>query len=321
MAIAGRVGLFLADATNAYQQELVKTAEDAAKAFGLAVEAFFSAGDAGTQAVEIQRFIRGAPGGERSGVVVLPIKDLGLENAAQVEEHGFYKLASKAAARAVGFVVLNRNAEPLVDRIAARYPGVPVGMVRPDGHQIGSIQAQQFRRLMPKAGQLLYVMGNPMASSTHHRYAGMAEGLAGWTDAIAKVDGYWNAEEAEKVVHKWITSAAHRNAELHLVGCQNDHMAEGAIAGLERAARETGRADLRSVPVTGIDGVAGAGRAWVDRKKLAATVVMAVTSATAVTFLAQAWSLPGATKHPRVSAKTVMPSESYPSIDSLAPRG
>jgi ABC-type sugar transport system substrate-binding protein len=320
MARTGRIGLFLAQSSNAYQKELVRTAEEAAKPFKLSVEVFYPEGDAGTQAVDIQRFVRGASQNEKAAVIVLPIKDVGLEDASHVEEHGLYKLAAKAAAAGIGFVILNRNAEPLVDRIEMRHPGVPVGMVRPDGHQIGSIQAQQFRRLMPKGGQLLYVMGTPGASSVQHRFAGMSEGLAGWTDVIAQVDGYWSASEAEKAVHKWLTSTVRRNAELHLVGCQNDHMAEGAMAAIDRAAEELGRADLRTVPVTGIDGVTGAGRKWVDQKRLAATVIMAMTSATAVTFLAQAWNLPGASGRPRVSSKTVMPSESHPPIDSIAPR-
>jgi ABC-type sugar transport system substrate-binding protein len=320
MARTGRIGLFLAQSSNAYQKELVRTAEEAAKPFDLSIEVFYPEGDAGTQAVDLQRFIRGASQDEKSAVIILPIKDLGLEDAGHVEEHGLYKVAAKAATAGVGFVIINRSAEPLVDRIAMRFPGVAVGMIRPDGHQIGSIQAQQFRKLMPKDGQLLYVMGTPGASSVQDRFAGMSEGLAGWTDAIAQVDGYWSANEAEKAVHRWLTSAVRRNAELHLVGCQNDHMAQGAIAAIDRAAAEIGRPDLRTVPVTGIDGVTGAGRDWVDQKKLAATVIMAMTSATAVTFVAQVWNLPGASGRPRVSSKTVMPSESYPPIESIAPR-
>jgi ABC-type sugar transport system substrate-binding protein len=99
-----------------------------------------------------------------------------------------------------------------------------------------------------------------------------------------------------------------------VVGCQNDDMALAAREALHEAARELSEPALRDVPVTGVDGLADAGRAWVEQGKLAATVVVPSTGTRAVELLLGAWK----SGRP-MPLKSIEAPLSFPGFDVLRP--
>jgi hypothetical protein len=66
-------------------------------------------------------------------------------------------------------------------------------------------------------------------------------------------------------------------------------MAVAARRVLDRASRELGRPELKTVPVLGGDGLPGVGRRWVDEGTLASTVSVTLPGKAAVELLLRHW--------------------------------
>jgi ABC-type sugar transport system substrate-binding protein len=186
--------------------------------------------------------------------------------------------------------------------------------VTPDQKELGRVQGQQFKALLPNGGRLLYVLGGAYASTAVERKNGMMEEIRRARIQVDELNGQWSLDKARDAVYKWLTSMTRQGGEVpDVIGCQNDEMALGAREAVERAAAELGRPALQKVRITGADGLPEGGQRWVEEKKLAATVVVPVTSGPAVELLARAWSA-RATMPP----STVLPSVSYPALERLS---
>jgi ABC-type sugar transport system substrate-binding protein len=202
-----------------------------------------------------------------------------------------------------------------VAALQREFPNVPVALVTPDQHEFGRVQGRQFRALLPRGGRILYVLGDPAASSARDRRKGMREVLGrDATFSIEEVDGLWSRKEAREVVAKWLSHASQRGDWPDLIGCQNDAMAMGAREALAEAARLHSRPSLLQVPITGGDGLPDEGQRWVSERKLTATVVAPLTTAVAVESLVRSWR----TGVP-MPLLTQLEVSSLPAIEALRP--
>jgi ABC-type sugar transport system substrate-binding protein len=222
------------------------------------------------------------------------------------------RLAERLLQKGVGWVTLNHGRDDVIASLHARFPGLPVGLVAIDNVAFGRTQALQLRILLPKGGTVLCVRGNPLDTACRDRSAGLSEGLQGSSITVEEVDGRWEVELAEKVVHKWITSR--RQTVLGAVVCQNDHMGLGARQALLHAAQDLGRPELKDLCVIGGDGLPDMGQRWVDDGTLTATVCVTLPGRAAVEQLARHWA--GGAHLPPTTRLAV---RSYPPLPTLSP--
>lgn len=304
----GTIGVFV-NSTEGYQGQIIREVREAAEGEGLGVEVFDAGHTAVKKAQDLIRF-EGRSAGRQSCAFVVPEADA--VPGAHFESDPILRLAERLLQKGVGWVTLNHGRDDVIASLHARFPGLPVGLVAIDNIAFGRTQAMQLRILLPKGGTVLSVRGNPLDTACQDRSASLSEGLQGGGFTIEEVDGRWEPELAEKVVHNWITSR--RQAPLHAVVCQNDHMGLGARQALLHAAEDLGRPEMRDLYVIGGDGLPNMGQRWVDDGTLTATVCVTLPGRAAVEQLARHWA--GGTPLPPTTRLGV---RSYPPLTALAP--
>jgi ribose transport system substrate-binding protein len=279
-ARARRIGLFVISNATGYQRLLVDDATRTAGRLRVDLEVFSGDDTAALQSAQIIKFLN-AHAGEQLAVIVMPVSDIGHEQALE-------SLARKVLAKGAGWIALNRDLEDNVRKMRGEFPALPVGLLRVDNRQVGRLQGRQVKLLVPAGGAVLCVTGSVFTSAARDRKAGFLEACGG-TFSVAEVEGTWSAESGEKAVARWLQSSAAQEVSLRAVACQNDAMAVGARQALHRAAREKGRAEWTRVPVFGVDGLADEGQRLVDERTLSATVVLPPTSGAAVELVTRFW--------------------------------
>jgi len=306
----GKIGLF-ANTFDDYQGSIVREAEAAAHEVGLAVEVFDSEYTAAKQAQNLVRFVYGSTEMRRCALV-LPESDAIQEG--DLSSDPTLQVAQKLLRQGVGWITLNHGREEIIAFARDNFPDVPAALVAVDNKEFGRIQARQLRTLLPKGGTALYVLGNALDSACRNRHLGLKQGLEGSGIAIEEVDGRWNAEVAEAIVYKWISSPIRRKSPLHAVVGQNDHMALAARRALTRAAEELARLELARIPALGGDGLPEHGQRWVDQKRLTATVRATLPGRPAVELLARHWR-----DRAPLAPVTRLGVVSYPPLADLSP--
>jgi ABC-type sugar transport system substrate-binding protein len=144
----------------------------------------------------------------------------------------------------------------------------------------------------------------------------MREAIDGTAIEYEVVRGDWSEESGEAAVAKWLEQNRARAGQLQLLGCQNDAMAVGGMRALSRGAVSYGIRELGLVLVTGVDGNPEYGIPLVDRKRLAATVIMPPAAGQAVQLIHESWTAPGYSAPPI----TRLPVRSYPDLPLVALR-
>jgi ABC-type sugar transport system substrate-binding protein len=187
----------------------------------------------------------------------------------------------------------------------------------PDQREIGRIQGQQFARLLPNGGELLYIQGTFHTSAARMRLEGVREAISGLNVRKVMEQGDWSNASGAAAVQRWLQARVATAGSNCVVGAQNDDMAMGARAALVSAAHEMRQPELEEIPVTGCDGTVDQGRAWVKNKDLRATVVMPPTAAKAVDVLALAF---GSGKIPTSDISVEEPVYSFPDLDLIGAR-
>jgi ABC-type sugar transport system substrate-binding protein len=124
------------------------------------------------------------------------------------------------------------------------------------------------------------------------------------------VNGDWTEESGEGAVSTWLRTGGAGSA-VQLVGCQNDAMAAGALRALAGASLQA-RSAIAQALVTGVDGNPEFGVPLVDRRRLAATVIIPPVAGRAVELVHAAWTAPDFA-WPLV---VKVPVRSYPEIGS-----
>jgi ABC-type sugar transport system substrate-binding protein len=293
-------GLFLLTRQNDYQRLQETAAVAMAQHLKLPLQVHFAENDARVQAEAVYAFIHAHPAG--SAVLVEPVNDAAVEPAAR-----------HAARAGMGWILLNRT-NAYLHGLRLEFPSLPIGVVTADQKEIGRIQGKQFEALLRGKGTMLYVCGPAGASAANDRLAGMREVLDTTQIRHVAIFGDWTESGAEKAVSSWLKGAG-ASTPVQLVGCQNDAMAAGALRALASAAIAD-RPGLAQTPVTGVDGNPQFGVPLVDRRRLAATVMMPPVAGQAVELIHAAWHKPDFS----VPAVTKLPVRSYPEIGSVTLR-
>src|SRR5262249_35339992 len=263
--------LCVADQANEYQETVIKDASAAATRAGFTLDVR-SADDRVTQQIrQIYECLHADPEQRPKAIIVMPVRVNSLE-----------RVAREAVQAGIGWISLHRRMDSLAN-LRQEFPNVPISFVSPDQRQIGEIQGRQFRALLPRGGQLLYVTGEATSPPAHQRLEGMTETIKGSGVKVAGVlDGNWSISDAERVVGSWLRIVMSGNSRIDLVGCQNDRMAIGALKALATVGDYLKREDLKLTPVTGVDGVLDVGQKMVNEKQLAATVVVPSSGSPAI---------------------------------------
>ncbi len=276
-----------------FQRQQVVDARAAATRASVEVEILFAEGSLQTQIQQVTARLQAPVEARPAAFVVAPLTAAGLES-----------LGWTAAQAGIGWVVI-QSSPPYIVSLRQEYPNLPIGTVMADNQQAGSIQAQQYRALLPAGGQIVYIEGPGGSAATIDRRRGMEEGLKGSNVKVSKIVGAdWTEAGAERAVAAWLRLKT--NFRPVLVGSQNDSMAIGAWKAIQAA-----RPEWTPLLLAGVDGLPEEGQRLVKEGVLAATVVMPTTAGKGVDLVARAL------KGEPMPSSVILPVQSYPPIEQL----
>ncbi len=298
------LALCLASESNEYQRAVCEDALAAANRNGIKLEVYFANDKITQQIKQLYECLHRDMFSRPEAILIMPVRVGALGRVA----HEFMRAG-------IGWICLNRQIDNF-ENFQQEFPQVPASLVGPDQHDIGKIQARQFRALLPGGGQLLYVQGDATSPSARGRIDGMREGLEESDIHIAGIlDGNWTAQDAERVVGSWLRIALLGTSKIDLIGCQNDSMAMGTIKALQSVATYLRQPEIARIPVTGCDGVANVGQKMVREGQLVATIVVPSTGGPAVELMVRAWK-----KGAPLPALVTLPTVSFPAEELIVGR-
>ena len=288
--MAERIVVSLTSQEQEYQALQGENARETGRQLGVEVEVLFAEDNAVLQIQQLFRFVHAGEGERPAALVVHTRVPDGLE-----------RVARNAVEAGMGWILLNRTA-PYVDTVRRERPAIAMAAVTTDNVEIGRIHARQLVRLCPDGAHVLYIQGPADASAATQRLQGLEETLRGWPYELKILNGEWTAASAEKAIAGWLRL---RTADLFhptAVVSQNDLMARGARAAMERL-----RPDWTRLPFLGCDGLPRGGRLDVDEGRLAATVTMPSCASPAIDLVVK-WMRSGVVP----PAGTVLAPSPYP---------
>ena len=273
-----KIAIFFLALDNDYQDLQRDVARAAAQRHHFTLKEVSAFNDGERQVRQIRECLAEPEGVRVRGIVVCPVVDTLVR-----------PLAEDTARLGVAFVVVNRPCDYLVE-LRRKYPRVPLFGVAPNQRMAGCIQGQQYKRLLPRGGSLLYITGTTGATSAQLRLEGVQSELARADIRMVVETGDWTVASGERAIQNRVRAPGAFTGSKWIVGAQNDLMGMGARSALAAAAAELGRPELADVPVTGCDGTRTYGQTLVRTRKLAATVVLPPTAERALDELAQAFA-------------------------------
>lgn len=286
---------------NDYQQEQAAAAEKAARRLGVDVKIIHANNDALAQSQQLLHYVQDSSVAKPDAILFEPAGGT-----------AFPQVARAAAAAGIGWVVLNHDADYIME--LRRMYKVPVFAVSANHEEIGEIQGQQFAALLPNGGSILYVEGPNNSSAAKQRSVGMNRAKPA-NIQVKAMRANWTEESAHKTVSSWLRLQTSQQSKIDLVGAQDDSMAMGARKAFSEIA-EGERARWMKIPITGCDGMPKTGQAWVKNGMLAATIFIRPNTDLAMEMLAETFRT-GAVLPER---KTTEP-ESIPSLAELTAAG
>lgn len=293
-AASRRVLVSLYNAEQEYQRLQVADAGAAAARAGLEVEVVFCNGSTSLQRKQIEGALQQPEAKRPVAIVIQPYASAGLDSAARA-----------ALSAGVGWVVLGPDSS--IENLRQEFPGRLAAKVTADHRQIGALQAEIIRTLLPGGGRVLAIEGPSLSPAVLQRRQGVLDGLRGSKVEIFKtLTGDWSEQSGEKAATFWIKLGTD-SARPDLVAAQNDSMALGA-----RKAIRALRPAWGDLPFVGCDGLPGGGQKAVKEKVLTATVVNPTTTGPAIELVAAA--LRG---QPAPATRSLAPS-TYPGLGELS---
>jgi ribose transport system substrate-binding protein len=130
--------------------------------------------------------------------------------------------------------------------------------------------------------------------------------------AVKVLRGDWTEQSGHHAIKAWLALSTSRQLNIRAISAQNDAMAIGARKAFEEVSDQQARREWLSLPFLGCDGVAKAGREWVRRGLLRATVVTPPPMGIAVEILVNA--LRSGAQPPEC---TVSRPTSFPTLEEL----
>jgi len=286
---------------NDYQQEQAAAAEKAARRLGVELTVIHSNNDALAQSQQLLHYIQDSTVAKPDAILFEPAGGT-----------AFPQVARAAAAAGIGWVVLNHEADYILE--LRRLYKVPVFAVSADHVEIGMIQGKQFAALLPNGGSMLYIEGPANSSAAKERSTGMNRAKP-VNIQVKSMRANWTEESAYKTVSSWLRLQTSQEAKIDLVGAQDDSMAMGARKAFIEIA-EGVRARWMKIPITGCDGMPKTGQAWVKNGTLAATIFIRPNTDLAMEMLVEHFKSSAALPERKVTTP-----ESVPSLAELAATG
>ncbi|HKW17838.1 MAG TPA: sugar ABC transporter substrate-binding protein [Terriglobales bacterium] len=286
---------------NDYQIEQAQSADEAARRLGAELQLLYAENDAILQSQQLLKIIQSTTEPHPDGIIFEPVGGTALPQVARA-----------AAAAGIGWVVLNREVE-YIDELRHAYK-LPIFSISSDHEQIGRIQGEQIKALLPKGGSILLVQGPAESLAAKQRTSGAFETKPAEVQ-VKLMKANWTEAGAYKSVSSWLKLSTSQHSELDLIAAQDDSMAIGARKAFQELSDSNLRAKWIKLPFLGIDGVRLTGQAWVRQGLLRATIVVPANTGKALEMLSQA--LQSGTLPP---PKTLTTAKSFPSVDELAKR-
>jgi len=283
---------------NDYQIEQAMAAEETARRLGIDVDIIYADSDSITQSQQLLKIIQSRSEAHPDGIIFEPVGGTALPQVARA-----------AAAGGIGWVILNRDVD-YIPELRKSYR-VPIFAVTSDHEEIGRIQGNQCKVLLPNGGSILYIQGPSESMATKDRTTGMYETKGDLQVKLIK--GNWTESSAYKAISAWLRLSTSRQSHMDVIAAQNDAMAIGARKAFQELPESAGRDRWINVPYLGVDGVTKTGLAWVKRGLLSATVIVPPSTAKAMEILTHA--IQTQVNPPEVTTTTALP---YPSIDVLS---
>jgi ribose transport system substrate-binding protein len=242
---------------NDYQLEQAAAAQKAARQLGAEIAIVHANNDAVTQSQQLLQHIQGDAAMRPDGIVFEPAGGT-----------GFPQVARAAAAAGIAWVVLNHEAD-YVPELRRSYQ-VPIFSISSDHVEVGRIQGKQFAALLPQGGTVLYIEGPNNSSAARERTAGMNQTKPANVE-VKMLRANWTEQSAHRAISSWLRLRTSQEAQIDLVGAQDDSMAAGARKAFTELPDKQRERWLR-IPLTGCDGLPKTGQAWVRNGLLAATI-------------------------------------------------
>ncbi|SPE40509.1 Monosaccharide ABC transporter substrate-binding protein, CUT2 family [Candidatus Sulfotelmatobacter sp. SbA7] len=292
-----RLLLSVTNDNNDFQIEQVKGARQAAARLGADLDIVYAQDDGIIQSQQLLNRIQSAAETRPNVIIFEPAGSTTLPQVARA-----------AAAEGIGWVVLSRDAEYIVELRSAFH--IPAFVVTADHEEIGRIQGRQLAALLPRGGIVLVIQGPSRSKAASLRHAGL---LATKPENIQlrAVKAHWTEASAQKVVCSWLALSTSRGTDLAAVCAQDDSMAMGARKAFEQSGHELRQSWLQ-IPFLGCDGMPETGQEWVRRGLLTATVLSPPTAPVAIDLIAR-FLHHGSMPPPRTLTET----KSIPDIETL----
>lgn len=285
---------------NDYQREQARSAEAAASRLNVDLEIFYADNDSVTQSSQLLDLIHRYKS-DLAGIMVEP--------AGPTE---FPQVGAAAAKAGIAWVILNREAETLVN--LRRTFSIPSFAVTSDHADVGRIQARQLAAILPEGGSVLCILGPSGSPAAQFRLAGLQQ----WhpKNVVLKIlkSSNWTEEAGHHAVASWLKLSTSRQQSIQAVLGQNDSIALGArraFDDLKASAKDYPWSDL---PFLGVDGLPKTGQAWVASGALTATVVMPPLAGPALELAVAA-----IVRKIQPPERHIVPAQSFPAIDQLKP--
>ena len=282
-----------------YQRLLREECLRAARRYDFPVRTFSADNDSERQIDQIHSCLKEAEATRPTVILVCPVHDASLVSAAYA-----------AARLGVGWVLLGRWSVYMAT-LREAFPRLPVFSVAADQKEIGRIQGQLFRSLLPDGGDLFYIRGPLGISSAARRFEGVQETLHGSSIKISAISSDWTFDGGQRAMKEWLHILGKGELSRFVLGAQNDAMAMGARTALATPSAARPNPLRGRIPVVGCDGTPDYGQRLVTDGKLAATVIMPPTTGKAVHEIA---SMFGGNARP--DAEILLAPSSFPALTS-----
>jgi ribose transport system substrate-binding protein len=290
--------LSLTNNDNDYQIEQASAARRAAITLGIELEIVYAEDDGIVQSQQLLASIQSSNVPRPDAILLEPAGSTALPQVARA-----------AAAAGIGWVVLNRDVDYVVE--LRRLYQVPVFAITANHEEIGRIQGRQLVALLPDGGVVLSIQGPSESLAAKQRHIGLVE-TKPVSVQLRVLKAQWTEASAHKAVSSWLRLSTSRDTHIAAVCAQDDSMAMGARKAFEERASEQ-RDQWLKIPFLGCDGLPKTGQEWVRRNLLTATIFSPPNAGQAIEMMMKAIET-GA----QPLERTYTAARSIPAVEALA---
>ena len=294
-----RVLVSLITEDNDFQLEQAAAAQSAAIRLNASVEIIYANNDAVQQTQQILRYVQ-EPSKRPDAILVEPVGT------------GMPQVAKASVSAGIAWAVINAGVDYLAE--LRQHAMVPVFSVLSDHEEIGKIQGQQIGAILGETGCVLCIEGPAVRDVARLRSKGMMSTKPARI-TVKTLKGDWTQQSGHHAIKSWLSLSTSREMRVDMIACQNDDMAMGARRAFEELTDTNQRDRWLQVPITGCDGVPKTGQAWVQKKRLAATVLSPPLVGHAMELLANARKTGG-----QPPERTLIAPSSFPAIADIQMR-